>query len=87
MIFRFVSILGERYTHGHVYDFVEQLKLNPKKLKVLGDGSQKKSYLHVEDCITAITIAIHKSNKRVNGFQSKKKYTNIMVKYIRKKWT
>ena len=67
-IFRFVSILGERYTHGHVYDFVEQLKLNPKKLKVLGDGSQKKSYLHVEDCITAITIAIHKSNKRVNIF-------------------
>ncbi len=65
-IFRFVSILGDRYTHGHVYDFVKQLSINPKKLKVLGDGNQKKSYLHVIDCIKAIFIAINKSNKKIN---------------------
>lgn len=53
-IFRFVSILGERYTHGHVFDFYKQLLDNPKKLRVLGDGRQRKSYLHIGDCIAAI---------------------------------
>lgn len=53
-IFRFVSILGERYTHGHVFDFYKQLMDNPHKLRVLGDGSQRKSYLHVGDCVEAI---------------------------------
>ena len=53
-IFRFVSILGERYTHGHIYDFYRQLREHPDWLKVLGDGSQRKSYLYVQDCIDAI---------------------------------
>ncbi len=53
-IFRFVSILGERYTHGHVFDFYRQLLQHPDHLKVLGDGTQKKSYLYVGDCIEAI---------------------------------
>ncbi|MGZ3687021.1 MAG: NAD-dependent epimerase/dehydratase family protein [Bdellovibrionota bacterium] len=53
-IFRFVSILGERYTHGHVYDFVQHLKKNPAVLPVLGNGKQRKSYLYVGDCIEAI---------------------------------
>ena len=53
-IFRFVSILGERYTHGHVLDFYKQLVADPKKLKVLGDGLQRKSYLYVGDCIDAM---------------------------------
>src|SRR5579883_2727066 len=42
-IFRFVSILGERYTHGHVYDFYQQLKTDPSRLSVLGNGAQRKS--------------------------------------------
>jgi UDP-glucose 4-epimerase len=42
-IFRFVSILGERYSHGHVFDFYQKLKSDPSQLKVLGDGHQKKS--------------------------------------------
>ena len=54
-VFRFVSILGDRYTHGHVYDFYRQLMQDPKNLVVLGDGKQKKSYLHVQDCIDAVT--------------------------------
>ena len=53
-IFRFVSILGERYTHGHVFDFYRQLMVDPTRLRVLGDGNQRKSYLYVHDCLKAI---------------------------------
>ena len=53
-IFRFVSILGERYTHGHVFDFVKQLREHPEYLRVLGDGTQRKSYLYVGDCVSAL---------------------------------
>ena len=67
-IFRFVSILGNRYTHGHVYDFCNQLFKNPNHLKALGDGNQRKSYLHVDDCISAMLIATKKSKNRINIF-------------------
>ncbi|MBI2711728.1 MAG: NAD-dependent epimerase/dehydratase family protein [Bdellovibrio sp.] len=67
-IFRFVSILGERYTHGHVFDFYKQLLANPNELKVLGDGRQKKSYLYVGDCMNAIETAIEKADDKVNIF-------------------
>lgn len=53
-IFRFVSILGERYTHGHVYDFYQQLIEHPDHLRILGDGKQRKSYLYVQDCVDAV---------------------------------
>jgi UDP-glucose 4-epimerase len=53
-IFRFVSILGERYTHGHIFDFYKQLLEHPDWLRVLGDGGQRKSYLYVQDCVDAI---------------------------------
>ena len=53
-IFRFVSVLGERYTHGHVFDFYRQLLEHSDYLHVLGDGTQRKSYLYVQDCISAI---------------------------------
>lgn len=56
-IFRFVSILGERYTHGHIFDFYRQLREDPQSLTVLGNGTQKKSYLYVGDCISAILHA------------------------------
>ena len=67
-IFRFVSILGPRYTHGHVYDFYEQLIEHPNRLTVLGNGHQKKSYLHVADCIAAINTAVNSSTEAVNIF-------------------
>ncbi len=51
VVFRFVSILGERYTHGHVFDFYCALKRDPDRLRVLGDGRQEKSYLYVGDCV------------------------------------
>ncbi len=53
-VFRFVSILGERYTHGHVFDFCRKLRADPRSLEVLGNGRQRKSYLYVQDCIDAI---------------------------------
>ncbi len=53
-VFRFVSILGERYTHGHIFDFYRQLTEHPDRLKVLGDGLQRKSYLYVQDCLDAM---------------------------------
>lgn len=58
MIFRFVSILGERYTHGHVFDFYCALQRDPAHLRVLGDGRQEKSYLYVQDCVDAILTAV-----------------------------
>ena len=53
-IFRFVSILGERYTHGHIFDFYQKLNKDPSFLEVLGNGKQRKSYLDIEDCIAAM---------------------------------
>jgi len=57
VICRFVSILGERYSHGHVFDFYRSLKRDPARLQVLGDGRQEKSYLYVQDCLSAILTA------------------------------
>lgn len=67
-IFRFVSILGERYTHGHLVDFNFQLKNHPEYLDVLGNGSQTKSYLYVQDCIDGIFCALKNSNEKINIF-------------------
>jgi UDP-glucose 4-epimerase len=67
-IFRFVSILGERYTHGHVFDFYQKLLADPSQLEVLGNGKQRKSYLYVQDCIDAILLAIEHATDRVNIF-------------------
>jgi UDP-glucose 4-epimerase len=58
LIFRFVSLLGERYSHGHVFDFYRALKRDPTRLHVLGDGRQEKSYLYVQDCVTAMLTAV-----------------------------
>jgi UDP-glucose 4-epimerase len=66
-IFRFVSILGERYTHGHVFDFYRQLLRHPDHLDVLGDGSQRKSYLYINDCIEAMLHAINVDGGRLGA--------------------
>jgi UDP-glucose 4-epimerase len=67
-IFRFVSILGERYTHGHVFDFYRQLRADPHALRVLGNGRQRKSYLYVQDCLDAMLLAIDRARDKVNIF-------------------
>jgi UDP-glucose 4-epimerase len=67
-IFRFVSILGERYTHGHVFDFYSKLLANPDQIEVLGNGKQRKSYLYVQDCIDAMLAVIERADDAVNVF-------------------
>ena len=67
-IFRFVSILGERYTHGHIVDFYKQLLAHPAELHILGDGHQRKSYLYVQDCLDAMLLAIERSQDPVSIF-------------------
>jgi UDP-glucose 4-epimerase len=63
-IFRFVSILGERYTHGHVLDFYKQLSAHPGHLKVLGDGRQRKSYLCIGDCLDAMLHVVTRATAK-----------------------
>ena len=65
IIYRMANIVGPRSNHGVTYDFVEKLKKNPRELEVLGDGSQSKSYLHVEDCVEGIILGAEKSGERV----------------------
>ena len=67
-IFRFVSILGQRYSHGHVFDFMKQLAKDPNRLHILGDGTQRKSYLHVDDCIEAMLLALDTGDERIAIF-------------------
>jgi UDP-glucose 4-epimerase len=66
VIFRFVSILGERYTHGHVFDFCRSLRKDPSRLRVLGNGRQEKSYLYIGDCISAMTLVMDQRVKPGN---------------------
>lgn len=65
VICRLANIIGSRSRHGIIYDFINKLRDNPKILKVLGDGTQRKSYLHVKDCVKALLIAHEKSGKHV----------------------
>jgi UDP-glucose 4-epimerase len=67
-IFRFVSLLGERYTHGHVFDFTQRLLADPARLHILGNGRQRKSYLYVGDCVEAILTALERADGKVNIF-------------------
>ncbi|MBR9703220.1 SDR family NAD(P)-dependent oxidoreductase [Candidatus Woesearchaeota archaeon] len=67
-IYRFVSWIGERYSHGVIFDFIKKLKANPKELEVLGDGKQQKSYLDVTDGVAGIFHGIEHGTERVNIF-------------------
>lgn len=57
-VFRLVSVMGPRYTHGHVVDFLRQLTRDPTRLVVLGDGSQRKSYVDITDCVSAMLLRL-----------------------------
>jgi UDP-glucose 4-epimerase len=67
-IFRFANVIGENQTHGVGYDFIRKLKEDPKKLLILGDGNQSKSYIHVEDVLDAILLVSEKTNDKVNVY-------------------
>jgi len=64
-VFRFVSIVGPKYSHGHIIDFVRKMNKNPDQLEILGDGKQQKSYLHIDDMLSAINLVLdtHDSNQ------------------------
>jgi len=66
--FRFANVVGPRQTHGVGYDFVRRLKKDPSQLRILGDGSQSKSYIHVEDILEAVFLANEKSPERYDVF-------------------
>lgn len=68
IIYRLANIVGLRSQHGVINDFIKKLRKNPKRLEILGDGTQTKSYLHVEDCIDAILAGLEASNERVSVF-------------------
>jgi UDP-glucose 4-epimerase len=63
-----VSILGERYTHGHVFDFYRSLRSDPTRLRVLGDGNQRKSYLYIGDCLDAMLLAMERTRGEIQVF-------------------
>ena len=63
-IFRFANIIGPRATHGVIYDFIKKLRKNPREMEILGDGTQAKPYLLVEDCLDGIFCALKNSDKQ-----------------------
>ncbi|MFC1904407.1 NAD-dependent epimerase/dehydratase family protein [Chloroflexota bacterium] len=67
-IFRLANVVGSRLTHGVIFDFINKLKQNPGQLEILGDGSQQKPYLHVNDCISGILFSVEYSNQALNVF-------------------
>jgi UDP-glucose 4-epimerase len=87
-IFRFVSVLGPRYTHGHVIDFYRSLLKDKSTLKILGNGLQKKSYMHVDDCCRALLMSIknRKFDNQILNLGSKEWITvNQSIKIICKR--
>jgi len=60
-VFRFGNVVGSRQTHGVGFDFLRQLLANPHKLRILGDGTQSKPYIHVSDVIDAVLLAAERS--------------------------
>jgi len=85
-ILRYANIIGPRATHGICYDFYNKLKANPKEIEILGDGTQKKSYLHVKDCVNASILAKNRTKEGCEIFNvgseeqiSVKELTNVIV--------
>jgi len=68
LICRLANIVGSRSSHGVLHNFITKLKVNPIELEILGDGTQKKSYLHVSDCIKAMLVSLEESHKNVETF-------------------
>ncbi|MBS7657056.1 MAG: NAD-dependent epimerase/dehydratase family protein [Candidatus Bathyarchaeia archaeon] len=68
VIYRFANIVGPRSKHGVIYDFIKKLRYNPYELEILGDGTQAKSYLYVDDCIDAMLFSYAKAKRFVEVF-------------------
>lgn len=90
VVFRLANIIGSRSNHGVIYDFVNKLRKTPDKLEILGDGNQKKSYIHIEDCIEAMLIGTNNLNKNFDIFNigsdswiSVKEIAKIICNYMK----
>jgi len=59
LVLRYANIVGPRLRHGVVYDFIVKLKKNPRRLEILGDGTQKKSYLYIDDAVEATLATVN----------------------------
>ena len=81
-IFRFPNVVGERSTHGAVYDFAMKLKKNPRELEVLGDGSQEKPYFHVSELIDAMLFIVDNAQERLNYFNIGTADSSTTVRYL-----
>jgi UDP-glucose 4-epimerase len=67
-VFRFANVVGPRQTHGVGYDFIRRLKSDATSLRILGDGTQKKSYIHVDDVLEAIFLVAANALRRYDVF-------------------
>jgi len=67
-IFRFANVVGDRATHGVIFDFINKLKRNPEELEILGDGTQQKPYIYAQDCVDGILYGFQHSDAQVNVF-------------------
>lgn len=77
-VYRFVSIQGERHPHGVTYDFVKKLKADPRELEILGDGTARKSYLYIGDCVDGFFLGFGEAKARVNLFNlGHTEYVNV----------
>jgi UDP-glucose 4-epimerase len=81
--YRFVSWLGERYSHGIAFDVLKKLRQDPRRLPLLGDGTQKKSYLYVKDGVAGIMLGIEKSQTEKNIYNLGQDYFITVVEVVR----
>src|SRR5205807_7639541 len=81
-IFRFPNVVGVPATHGVIYDFVRKLRTSPHRLEVLGDGTQQKSYLHVDDLISAMLWIRARAEERISCFSIGVNDEGVTVRFI-----
>ncbi len=85
-ITRFPNVVGERFTHGVIYDFIKKLRKNPEELEVLGNGEQCKPYVYVKDLVEAILYVIDHASEKYNvymiGSDSRTKVKEIAAMVI-----
>jgi len=78
LVFRFPNVVGPRLTHGVIFDFVKKLKADPTRLEILGDGMQRKQYIHVTDLVDAISVLSLKMTKGVELYNvSTESFTTV----------
>lgn len=81
-IFRFPNVIGTPATHGVILDFIKKLRETPKYLNVLGDGTQRKTYLHVEELIDAMILIRTKADEKINYFNIGADDDGVTVRFI-----